>query len=100
MDSQHGHLSRDSDYGVKDGETASVAAMDIEIGTCTSNKEAPFHDAAVCTLSDDRPPVNPGSAWVAGGGNGGDVDDDSSDGGAAQEDISAWLHSTDDWWIS
>lgn len=26
--------------------------------------------------------------------------DDSSDGGAAHEDISAWLHSTEDWWTS
>lgn len=31
---------------------------------------------------------------------GGDVDDDSSDGGAAHEEISAWLHSTADWWTS
>lgn len=31
---------------------------------------------------------------------GGDADDDSSDGGAAHEELSAWLHSTDDWWIS
>lgn len=27
-----------------------------------------------------------------------DVDDDSSDGGEAHEELSAWLHNTEDWW--
>lgn len=29
-----------------------------------------------------------------------DDDDNSSDGGAAHEELSVWLHGTDDWWTS
>lgn len=37
----------------------------------------------------------------SGGRDGGVSDDDcSSDAGAAHAEISAWLHSTDDWWTS
>ncbi|CAM9987806.1 unnamed protein product, partial [Pylaiella littoralis] len=78
-------------------------------------KEAPGFDAAVSASA----AVVPGGGGGASEGKGGafaagstaakgigsgvevpDEDDNSSDGGAAQEDLSAWLHSTDDWWTS
>ena len=72
---------------------------------------APGYDAAVgCDLDGVRAyeveeaaaaaAAATAAAAVAAEALGGDVDDDSSDGGAAHEEISAWLHSTDDWWIS
>lgn len=67
-------------------------------GALKGGKGAPRYDAAVssagCGVIGGRGEVE---AFAAGGG---DVDDDSSDGGAAHEEISAWLHSTADWWTS
>lgn len=64
-------------------------------------REAPGYDTAVNAVAGCGPDANSdggdGNAVLTGDG---DLDDDSSDGGAAHEEISAWLHSTEDWWIS
>ncbi|CBN78106.1 hypothetical protein Esi_0095_0073 [Ectocarpus siliculosus] len=66
-------------------------------------KEAPGFDAAVraSAASSDG---NTGGVEVAAVADAVDAGDDdkssSSDGGAAHEDLSAWLHSTHDWWTS
>lgn len=69
---------------------------------------APGYDAAVgcdvdCARGDEVETAVVSAAMsveVSAGVGAGDIDDDSSDGGAAHEEISAWLHSTEDWWIS
>lgn len=90
----------------KSSWTAASSAHGTETASPRDNlpqtgKGAPGYDAAVstgrCGTNDGE-----GSEGAAGGGgaSGGDIDDDSSDGGAAHEEISAWLHSTQDWWTS
>lgn len=59
---------------------------------------APGYDAAVSTASCGA--AGESGTLEASAAGRGDVDDDSSDGGAAHEEISAWLHSTEDWWTS
>lgn len=89
------------DYPSTCSSIASVDAMTTP--TMGSSKAAPRFDAAVpCS-----PSSSPTGIVVQAGGahderrrgvGGGDSDGESSDGGAAHEEISAWLHSTDDWW--
>lgn len=78
---------------VSRGRTASPLGRALQGG-----KGAPGYDAAVstagCGVAGESGEVEAFSSGV------GDVDDDSSDGGAAHEEISAWLHSTADWWTS
>ncbi|CAM9501101.1 unnamed protein product [Ectocarpus sp. 12 AP-2014] len=79
--------------------TSSTLARLIQQG---GGKEAPGFDAAVrasAASSDGNAGVE--VAAVAGAIDVGDDDkSSSSDGGAAHEDLSAWLHSTHDWWTS
>lgn len=67
-------------------------------------KEAPGFDAAVAVPTAAAGEANEGKGGAAAAAEGcvdpEDEDHNSSDGGAAYEDLSAWLHSTDDWWIS
>lgn len=76
----------------RDAEPSSASAVALP-----GDVEAPGYDAAV-----NPPPCVSSGREVDDmlTAEGGEVDEDSSDGGAAYEEISAWLHSTDDWWIS
>ncbi|CAM9993359.1 unnamed protein product [Ectocarpus sp. 8 AP-2014] len=80
--------------------TSSTLARLMQQG---GGKEAPGFDAAVraSAASSDG---NTGGVEVAAVADAVDAGDDdkssSSDGGAAHEDLSAWLHSTHDWWTS
>lgn len=69
-----------------------------------SGNEAPGYDAAVNSTNgrsnDESATVNDEGVGGISGAGGGEVDEDSSDGGAAHEEISTWLHSTQDWWTS
>lgn len=78
--------------------TSSTLARLMQRG---GGKEAPGFDAAV-RASAASSGGNIGAEVADATHVGDDYDDksSSSDGGAAHEDLSAWLHSTHDWWTS
>lgn len=97
-------VAADGGRGDCSSTCSSIASVDATTtSTRGSRKAAPRFDAAVpCS-----PSSSPTGRVVQAGGDhdetqsrvgGGDSDGESSDGGAAHEEISAWLHSTDDWW--
>lgn len=114
MESGHPRAATDGEGDLADG---GVAAMDVDVSLrkcCTgvapeallqdrvrgTGKEALCFGPMAQPLGDDAPLVMKPQTLLGCEDDGDIDDDDSSDGGAAHEDISLWLHSTQDWWTS